>query len=234
MKKIWITAVTASLLLGMTACGSADTAQTEASAAAETEADLPDEASEADETEHVVSEADFTGLWEYDDYYMWYQINDDGTAIYYNVHGTATDMECDYEDGVMTLSDGDGYGYVSLSFENGVLTDNGGDTLFASSLPGYYGYLGTWEYDDYDLTLEISANGSYTLYEDGEVYEDLEDCSFEVYTDGLMLYDHEGEAMAALYTKGKSGNVLVDDDGDTLSKVLPEAEETEETEEIEE
>ena len=168
-------------------------------------------------TASVEGVEDFVGLWEYDDYYLWYEIAGDGTWKLYNAYGRIYNLTYTFDGTTMDLDDGSGSSYMTLAFEDGVLTDSDGDTLYASALPDGYDYFGVWEYDDYYLWFDIRPDGTYTCYNQEGVYEDYEDCPYQLYDDGILLMDADGEeGIAALYPDEIDRDVLTDNEDDTL------------------
>ena len=221
-KKMMAIAVSAVMVLGLAACGGSDSGSTSGSSSA-------GNTSAADE----VTMADFAGVWEYDDYYLWLEIAEDGTATIYPASGDYRAYECSLDGDSLVLED-----YISLSFVDDVLTDSDGDTLFASELPAEYDYYGVWEYDDYYLAFEIKPNGGYVIYtgEDFAQDEDYaeEDCVWQyVEEDGsLMLISptDDSKYIYILTMDAEDRNVCVDDEDSTLFRsALPET--TDESEE---
>jgi len=223
MKKIFALGLALALSLGLAACGggSGDSSAAPAAPAAP----VVDEAAAA-----------FIGTWEYAEYNGGYIIYEDGSCDI-----VWQDTDTDYgtwelqEDSV-TVSNSGGEWYADLSFgSDGSLIDDQGDALnsvsdftflgtAAAAAPAAAGtaavsgdsagFVGTWEYNDY--------NGGYMLYEDGSAYiiwegDGAAEATWELGSDCATVYNADGEWYADLSFAADGS--LMDDSGDYLTAV---------------
>ena len=163
-----------------------------------------------------VDPAEFYGCWEYEDYYVWVDIREDGTYEWVdgdNASSGSYTMEEDelvLDNGLRFVVDG-----------AGGLIDSDGNALFPSTLPNadegavsqitIADFVGCWEYTAYDNWICIFGEGSSSGTYDWYQIDGLES-SGSCYMDGETLY-LEGINLA-LTLDGEGG--LIDSDGDTL------------------
>ena len=175
-----------------------------------------DDNDEDDEAYQETSTAAFIGCWEYQDYYVWVDIREDGTYEWVdgdNVGSGSYTMEEDelvLDNGLRFVVDGEGG-----------LIDSDGNALFPSTLPNadegavsqitIADFVGCWEYTAYDNWICIFGEGSSSGTYDWYQIDGLES-SGSCYMDGETLY-LEGINLA-LTLDGEGG--LIDSDGDTL------------------
>ncbi len=164
-----------------------------------------------------VDPAEFYGCWEYEDYYVWVDIREDGTYEWVdgdNASSGSYTMEEDelvLDNGLRFVVDG-----------AGGLIDSDGNALFPSTLPNadegavsqitIADFVGCWEYTAYDNWICIFGEGSSSGTYDWYQIDGLES-SGSCYMDGETLY-LEGINNLALTLDGAGG--LIDSDGDTL------------------
>ena len=163
-----------------------------------------------------VDPAEFYGCWEYENYYVWVDIREDGTYEWVdgdNASSGSYTMEEDelvLDNGLRFVVDG-----------AGGLIDSDGNALFPSTLPNadegavsqitIADFVGCWEYTAYDNWICIFGEGSSSGTYDWYQIDGLES-SGSCYMDGETLY-LEGINLA-LTLDGEGG--LIDSDGDTL------------------
>ena len=182
----------------------------------EDEEDEEDEEGEYGEVYWEIYAYAFYGCWEYEDYYVWVDIRDDGT--YEWVDGdNASSGSYTMEEDELVLDSGLRF---SLD-ESGGLIDSDGDTLFPSTWPDsevepapqvtVADFVGCWEYTAYDNWICIFGEGSSSGTYDWYQIDGLES-SGSCYMDGETLY-LKGINLAL--TLDESGG-LIDSDGDAL------------------
>ena len=182
----------------------------------EDEEDEEDEEGEYGEVYWEIYAYAFYGCWEYEDYYVWVDIREDGT--YEWVDGdNASSGSYTMEEDELVLDSGLRF---SLD-ESGGLIDSDGDTLFPSTWPDsevepapqvtVADFVGCWEYTAYDNWICIFGEGSSSGTYDWYQIDGLES-SGSCYMDGETLY-LKGINLAL--TLDESGG-LIDSDGDAL------------------
>ena len=169
-----------------------------------------DEDDEDDEAYQETSTAAFIGWWEYQDYYVWVDIREDGTYEWVdgdNVSSGSYTMEEDE----LVLDNGLRFALLKI----GGLLDSDGDTLIRSTGPDYdWGttasgtvadFVGCWEYEDYYVWVDIREDGTYEWVDGDNV--------------GAGSYTIEGDELVLdnglRFAPDGSGG-LIDSEGDTL------------------
>ena len=169
-----------------------------------------DEDDEDDEAYQETSTAAFIGWWEYQDYYVWVDIREDGTYEWVdgdNVSSGSYTMEEDE----LVLDNGLRFSLLKI----GGLLDSDGDTLIRSTGPDsdwgttasgtVSDFVGCWEYEDYYVWVDIREDGTYE-WVDGD---NVGSGSYTIEGDELVL--DNGLRFAP---DGAGG--LIDSEGDTL------------------
>ena len=169
-----------------------------------------DEDDEDDEAYQETSTAAFIGWWEYQDYYVWVDIREDGTYEWVdgdNVSSGSYTMEEDE----LVLDNGLRFSLLKI----GGLLDSDGDTLIRSTGPDsdwgttasgtVSDFVGCWEYEDYYVWVDIREDGTYE-WVDGD---NVGSGSYTIEGDELVLDN------GLRFAPDGSGG-LIDSEGDTL------------------
>ena len=165
---------------------------------------------EDDEAYQETSTAAFIGWWEYQDYYVWVDIREDGTYEWVdgdNVSSGSYTMEEDE----LVLDNGLRFSLLKI----GGLLDSDGDTLIRSTGPDsdwgttasgtVSDFVGCWEYEDYYVWVDIREDGTYE-WVDGD---NVGSGSYTIEGDELVLDN------GLRFAPDGSGG-LIDSEGDTL------------------
>ena len=165
---------------------------------------------EDDEAYQETSTAAFIGWWEYQDYYVWVDIREDGTYEWVdgdNVSSGSYTMEEDE----LVLDNGLRFSRL----KRGGLIDSDGDTLIRSTGPDsdwgttasgtVSDFVGCWEYEDYYVWVDIREDGTYE-WVDGD---NVGSGSYTIEGDELVLDN------GLRFAPDGSGG-LIDSEGDTL------------------
>ena len=117
--------------------------------------------------------SDLVGVWEYDDYYLWYEFCADGSWYEYTDEGLLLQGVYAQDGGDVQLYLIDGYEYVPMVLDGDVLTEDDGDTMFRSELPEFtestisaMGAAGVWYLGSEDFWLQITDGGEWLLFDD--------------------------------------------------------------------
>ena len=134
----------------------------------------------------ALDESDIIGVWEYDEYYTWFEFDENGCFSEYGMYDLMLDGVYEVVDDAVQTYLSSGEEFFGFKLNGDVLTDSEGDTLFESTLPEYdesvydeINAVGVWytcvegpEGDGTvcDLYIVIYPAGGWAMYVDDEYY----------------------------------------------------------------
>ena len=132
----------------------------------------------------ALEENSFEGVWEYDEYYCWFEFCENGRFAQYGQDGLMLDGVYEADGDTLQTYLYSGEEFYSFTLDGATLTDDEGDTLFQSSLPDFDAsasgeITGVWyncvegpEEDGTvcDLYLALYPAGYWAMYVDDEYY----------------------------------------------------------------